>query len=69
MPRGWTTISIYLDKQKYNYYSELAKLRDQSRNSMLVQLIDFAIQARHRDGTLLEDWEGEEDDSARSEND
>lgn len=67
MPRVWTTISIYLNKTKYNYYSELAKLRGQSRNSMLVQLVDYAIQVRHREGTLLSDWQGEED--AGSEND
>ena len=59
MGRDWTTISLYLDRQKYDYYSELADIRDQSRNSLLVQLIDFAIRTRHKDGTLLENWEND----------
>ena len=75
MPRGWTTISIYLDKNKYEYYSQLAELRGQSRNSMLVQLVDYAINQRHQNESLMDDWEGVENDgeaegeSARSEND
>ncbi len=67
MPRGWTTISIYLDQEKYEYYSRLAELREQSRNSMLVQLIDYAIIARADAGDLLEDWDGNAEETPRSE--
>jgi hypothetical protein len=57
MPRGWTTISLYLDEDKYNYYSKLAEMRSQSRNSLLIQLVDYAIVARHKNGTLFSEWE------------
>jgi hypothetical protein len=67
MPRGWTTISIYLDQEKYEYYSRLAELRAQSRNSMLVQLIDYAIIAHAEAGDLLEDWDGNAEETPRSE--
>jgi hypothetical protein len=68
MPRDWTTISLYLDKSKYRYYSKLAEMRGQSRNSLLIQLIDWAIIGHNDAGTLFSDWDSDDNEDTTTDN-